>query len=83
MSAPRATRRKKSGMRHSKGTLNESLVSTVIPRQNALLTAVDIRLSFEATSKNPSSPRRRGSSPFQVLEYTRDWIPAFAGMTNF
>ena len=35
------------------------------------------------TSNNPVVPAQAGTQSFQVLENTMDWIPAYAGMTNF
>ena len=35
------------------------------------------------TSNNPVVPAQAGTQSVQVLENTMDWIPAYAGMTNF
>ena len=39
-------------------------------------------LRFFGTSKTRVVPAQAGTQSLQVFEYTKDWIPAFAGMTN-
>ena len=41
------------------------------------------RFDSMGTSNNPVVPAQAGTQSAQVLENTVDWIPAYAGMTNY
>jgi hypothetical protein len=41
------------------------------------------RSEYLGYSKTSVVPAKAGTQSVQVLENTMDWIPAFAGMTNF
>ena len=45
--------------------------------------AIEATMQQKGTSNNPVVPAQAGTQSVQVLENTMDWIPAYAGMTNF
>ena len=51
--------------------------------RNATVKRAVAHLLHLGTSKNPVVPAYARTQSFQVLENTMDWIPAYAGMTNF
>jgi DUF1365 family protein len=42
----------------------------------------DVKRKF-AQRKNFVTPAKAGAQSVVVFEYTKDWVPAFAGMTKF
>jgi hypothetical protein len=47
------------------------------------LRAAPVLVFFQRTSITSVVPAQAGTQSAQVFENTMDWIPAFAGMTNF
>ena len=43
----------------------------------------DFNICSRRINNNPVVPAQAGTQSVQVLEITMDWIPAYAGMTNF